>query len=511
MKYLGIWTRGWVAGLVLVTAASLVLVACEGLVVGGSEPAVEFVAGPTRVVLADGLIAPETAYVVGAGHTYKVGVDVTMTAAGAEQGAAITEVLVLYADRDAGTEISVPATQVGSSDSYEFDLPGSEYLGLCEPMRYIWGANYDIGGSGGVNFAEWTEVMPTSRYTAANETDRLACAQMMYRDADGSFPIEVVPISVIRGDSCEYRLEFNSAEHPPDFAVHEVGGDPADSDLVHFDSSCASRPNFAGTDIERQTVYFWTMLARRYAIDHIWITPSGWTGDQIHTPDPVGPNVLSDQGGFGTACLLTPGDPDGCFRAFDSDGARFFVAAGKVIPEVILHEYGHYAAGYVFGYMNPTMLGLGGGFDLTSCASRGYQEAIAEIFMALVLHDARYSFFGAGDPIANGVPASSFDLKSSSLAIFDGDCGTSDYVIGTPLVQAFHTALWDGPWSNPREANRALATAFSTALALNKGNYETNILASLVVDSVARDHPDELDAVRGIFMLHGLPHYTGGG
>jgi hypothetical protein len=496
--------RACVGGLALALATSSALAACSSVAVD-SPSLVEFEILPTLVVAADGATSVETSYVVGGGQTYRVSVNVMLSDAGAEQQAAITEVAVIYREPGSGAERSAPATQVGNTSTYVFDLPGSDKLGLCEGMTYAWSAGYDSGGGRGVASSDWHDVMPSAHYRSTGDIEQLGCADVLFLDVDGSWPIEAVPVTRIGGGpGCEFGLQFNNPGAPPDYAVLEVGGDPGQDPQRDSDPDCR-RVRFTSGDYERQTVYYWTMLARQYAIDHLWVTPPGWTGPPIHTPAPVGPNVLSDITGLvGAACFLTPGDPHGCFRDFAPEGARFFVLSGEVTPALVLHEYGHYAAGYVFGYMNVVVGGAGGGFDPTSCGARGYQEAIAEMFMILVVHDARYH----NEAVWTRIPHMSFEL--SPLDIFDNACGESDYVLGRPLVQAFYEVLWGNVWSNPADANEAMAAAFSTALAMNKGDYRVDQLGSHILNLLEQNHPDEVGAVRSIFESHGLPQYTDG-
>jgi len=288
--------------------------------------------------------------------------------------------------------------------------------------------------------------------------------------------------------SCEYRLEFDD---PLRGATQPVG----------LDSACVGPGRFFTTGrttnlriFEEQTAYYWVMEAREYAMRRLWVTPPGWAGPPIkHSKSRVDPYVLSE-GGIDTACWPRP--TAGCMRAFPHEGPRLYLRAGRVSPELVAHEFGHYAAGYVFGHMDTF------GFNPADCAARSFQEAIAEMFMSLMLHDKRGAYYSATEPLIRGVPNSSFPLGSSH--VWTGQCGVTDYVMGRPLVQAFHKSLWDPVWRNVSVANWGMADAFSYALARNRG-HRIEDLARDIVDYVERRQPRHVAArIAGVFAAHGF-------
>src|SRR6185436_5825697 len=157
---------------------------------------------------------------------------------------------------------------------------------------------------------------------------------------------------------------------------------------------------------EEQTEYYWVMQARQYAIDHLWVTPRLWTDGPIkHATTRLDPYILSE-GGFNTACWPNP--LAGCFRAWPTEGPRIFIKAGTISPELVGHEFGHYAAGYVFGHMDTF------GFTVWDCAQRAFQEAIAEMFMIAFLHGERHDYYAGLDPVGDGRPSSSFSLSGTA-------------------------------------------------------------------------------------------------
>ena len=179
-----------------------------------------------------------------------------------------------------------------------------------------------------------------------------------YEGVDGNAHIAKVKTSVLRNSGeCEFRLEYNSPINQPDWSATEVSSDQGDPQR-HYDPDCR-RPEFTETTAtsaryyEEQTTYYWIMKARQYAINHLWVTPHGWTGEPpTHATNGVDIHVLKS--GFGNACWPDP--RTGCFRAWPIAGPRINLKAGAIEPELIVHEYGHYAAGYVFGHMDTLTL-----------------------------------------------------------------------------------------------------------------------------------------------------------
>jgi len=331
-----------------------------------------------------------------------------------------------------------------------------------------------------------------------------ASVKVYYEDVDGTARAEYVKTSVINSNGgCEYRLEFNSAENPPDWAVGEVTGDQGDPQR-YYDPECTC-PSFtkmathSAQHYEEQTVYFWIMKARQYAMDHLWVTPFGWNGGPItHSTKRVDPDVLDS--GFGNACWPNP--LSGCFRCWPHEGPRIHLRAGAVSPELVVHEFGHYAAGYVFGHMDTV------DFWIPDCSKRAFQEAVAEMFMGLFFHDERYDYYLDEDPVANGVPRSSGTFRHKDTDIWDNKCGATDYVMPRPLVQAFHKTLWDEVWPSHVVANSAMAHAFSSALAKNRG-HQIFKLASDILDNVNLSQEQAVsNRVTEIFEDHGFVKYS---
>lgn len=221
------------------------------------------------------------------------------------------------------------------------------------------------------------------------------CAQTVdvYTDDIGGPKLLPISISAIRTPSgaSESRLQL-LAVMPSGWDVEEVSGDRGPPQRKTT-ASCAVAPAFDATRttnlraFEEQTAYFWSRTARDYASRRLWITPPGWPLGAIKmAKDGVQPNVLT-QGSFDTACFPI-GAADGCMRVWPTDGPKMHLKSGVVTPGLVTHEYGHYAAGYVFGHMDVF------GFSLPAaagdCAKLAFQEAAAYLFSFLVLHDARY-------------------------------------------------------------------------------------------------------------------------
>lgn len=320
-----------------------------------------------------------------------------------------------------------------------------------------------------------------------------------YMDVDRTEATDSVRMSVVKhAAGCDYRLEFDDPANRPNWAIHEIAGDQGPRQ--RYSNTTCQDPAFTVTaaanrqHYDEQTAYFWVMQARQFAVDRLWITPPNWTGPPIkHATTRVDPYVLSE-GGFRTACFPTP--IGGCFRVWPTEGPRIHLKTGSVAPALIAHEYGHYAAGYVFGHMDTF------GFPPQECGRRAFQEAIAEMFMTVFLHSARYAYYSGKDPVARGTPRSSFTLTGT--ARWNSRCGTSDYEMGRPLVQAFHKSIWGTQWNNGNDANLAMARAFSTALAKNR-NHRVDDMARDIIDYTQRTRSSTVSStVTGIFRTHGF-------
>ena len=105
-----------------------------------------------------------------------------------------------------------------------------------------------------------------------------------------------------------------------------------------------------------------------------------------------------------------------------------YLLSGSVNADLVVHEYGHYAAGYVFGHQDA--FGLNG-FDITSCIQLAWQEGVAETFDRLFFHN---EFTSTGVAMPSGVPAES--------RVFTGVCKTDVHETGFALAEAFDQAVW---------------------------------------------------------------------
>lgn len=318
-------------------------------------------------------------------------------------------------------------------------------------------------------------------------------------------------------DRCEYRLEFKDPKTIA-WPIGEVSGNRGNAQRIQI-LSCppqpATPPAFDSTPessaprFEEQTAYYWTKKARDYAEQHFWITPPKWEGKPPKfAKAQLSPAVLSQTSfdalaldGFSTACF--PRDPDACMRAWQVQNPRVYIKAGKVDPRTVVHEYGHYAAGFIFGHMDPLRPN---GMDIARCVHRSFQEGIANSFQRLFVH---YEL-----AVANpGGKLSVRDLKSQWTNVC---LETDEYLMSNPLWEAFEQALWgmgkdglgqplDIPWSSPSEANETLANAFTYALATHH-DFRTHRIAYAALDYIDKTElsADIKNGVRAIFASHGL-------
>jgi hypothetical protein len=125
------------------------------------------------------------------------------------------------------------------------------------------------------------------------------------------------------------------------------------------------------------------------------------------------------------------------------------------------------------------------------------------MFMVAFLHGVRHDYYASGDPIVNGRPSSgSFSLRGT--ARWNGQCGSTDYVMGRPLVQAFHKSIWDPVWPGESEANANMAEALSYALAMNRG-HQIDDMARDIIDFVQRTQTSAIrNRITDIFQAHGF-------
>ncbi len=352
----------------------------------------------------------------------------------------------------------------------------------------------------------------TVSFAASAQQLRQQQANVWADDVDGA-KMQSIPITSIQiGATCEARLQYLPT--PGGWEVKEVSGDRGAPQRL-TSATCAA-PTFGVSSAsdaryEEQTAYYWTEMSRAYAVRRIWNTPPGWVLGPIKmAKDPVQPNVVT-QGTFDVACFPI-GGADGCMRVWPHEGPKIHVKTGKVTPGIVTHEYGHYAAGFVFGHMDAF------GFTLPAaagdCAKLAFQEALAPMFSALVLHDARYAALGGGDGFA--------PIKSSQTSRWPFACQNPQdaYTTAAPLEQAFLQALWGvdasrtikvdwGPVpamampKDPQLANRTMANAFVYALALNRGQ-RIDQMAGSILEWLTVNEPKRVGEIRRIFAAHGF-------
>lgn len=157
----------------LVLLGTLLASACNA---SPGESLITVTALPPTTILADGSPAPGTTYTVGDGHLFRVRATVTLDA-GATFDPTDTGVSVIYIDPVSGREESGEVTPAPSDPTtYEFDLPGSDDLDLCEPMFYRWSAVYDItDGERGVYLGEVQYVLPAQHRPTPNSVQQAQC------------------------------------------------------------------------------------------------------------------------------------------------------------------------------------------------------------------------------------------------------------------------------------------------------------------------------------------------
>lgn len=329
-------------------------------------------------------------------------------------------------------------------------------------------------------------------------------------DVGGAKLLPTVVTALTGNAQSESRLQYLANG----WDIKEVSGDrgPPQRKVT---PACTVAPAFDATKAanvrlyEEQTAYYWSRVAREYAVSRLWITPPGWPLGAIKmAKDGVQPNVIT-QGSFDSACFPI-GAADGCMRVWPGEGPKMHLKTGVVTPGLVTHEYGHYAAGYVFGHMDVF------GFSLPAatgdCAKLAFQEAAAYIFSYLVLHDARTS--AGTDPYAK--------YDATHLDRWPVTCGEPKqaYDVARPLQQAFLQSLWGrdpagtikvdwgpAPGANmPTDhklANRTMANAFVYGLALNRGQ-RVDALASSILEWIQINEPRRVGPIRQIFAAHGF-------
>ncbi len=353
-------------------------------------------------------------------------------------------------------------------------------------------------------------------------------AQIYTIDIHGLPKLQDTMVSYVKTwRGCEYRLEFNPSSESISRGIKEVAGDQGLPQRQTKSLFCLLpeyfmpwiMPSFVSTETtnrrqyEEQTTYYWSKVAREYAVRRVWITPPGMSGPPKLATDAVQPNVLT-QGSFNNACKFREFAP-ACMRVWPHEGPKIHIKTGLTISaELIVHEFGHYAAGYIFGHQDIINFIVPAIFNDT--AKLGFQEAVADMFKALVLHDARYGAL-VGDDGYGKARASETAKWGDVLNSKTGD----EYFIKAPLEQAFRQALWGADASgtikvnwrpdpdnkamanDPGLANKTMANAFAYALAMNRG-HRIDVMANSLLEWMDANEPKRADQIRRIFASHGF-------
>lgn len=327
----------------------------------------------------------------------------------------------------------------------------------------------------------------------------------------------VLQTEVTRLDSngvCEYRLEYLN---PSDSArgINEISSDRVGPQRIR---SCASTPPaFTATDasnaswFDDQSTYYWAKKSRDYADASIWVAPPGWTGGSItFGTAEVTLQVLTPGGdgyGFELACFPRAAIADGCMRYWPGRNPQIYIPMGRGLPDVVSHEFGHYAAGYAFGHMETLS---SGGFKIDNCVHRAFQEGIAEIFKQLFYHHEETAA-GATVSMATSMPTYNSQWVN--------EC-SDEYVMSAPLWQSFAQSAWGAgldasgtvtvPWPNAAAANKGMADAFAYSLLITKDfrMHDFAVTALTYLDST--QPPAVAAAIRAIFGGHGMAPIASG-
>ncbi len=363
-----------------------------------------------------------------------------------------------------------------------------------------------------VNWAR-SLVAAISLYLGGCVTVTVDTVNIVAADPAGTPTTFQTEISVLNhSNHCEYRLEYITPDDP-DWAISEIAGNQGGPQRL-AEPSCTP-PSFTETNVtnlsryEEQTIYYWVKEARDYSIAHLWITPPGMpaTSPDVAT-NSVSPDLLTRNSFRDLGCFPDP--QDGCMRAWQHEGARLHFLAGTVDVDLIAHEYGHYAAGYVFGHMDIGFLGLDA-FDVTNCAKRSFQEAIANTFERLFVHEIQ----------TTATPAAATPVFAGANAFWRNQCGITDERMGRPLWQAFEQALWGTSaggltvtWPSSATANDFMANAFTHALSINRG-HRIHQLAYAMLDYIENNpdtgHANRYAEILAVFAEHGMAPAALGG
>jgi hypothetical protein len=180
-------------------------------------------------------------------------------------------------------------------------------------------------------------------------------------------------------------------------------------------------------------------------------------------------------------------------RDWPHEGPKIHLRAGVVNVNLMAHEFGHYAGGFVFGHMDT--VSPGNTFDATQCDIRSFQEAVADVFEVLFMHEigGLRAFGGAG------------------TTQWTNTCGANDRLMGRPLAEAVEDAVrgvaantaLNFTWSSPAEANEALASAFAYGLG-NTTGHKIDMLAYAMLRWLEANRPQRAAQVRAMFAAHGM-------
>jgi len=308
--------------------------------------------------------------------------------------------------------------------------------------------------------------------------------------------------------SCEYRLEY-MAPGDKTRGINEIGGNRGTAQRIN---SCTGPPAFTATEtsnaawFDEQSAYYWAKKSRDYAKAALWITPPNWNDGPFTLANAeVSLSVLTVgdlAGGFRLACSPRGEQADGCMRYWPGQNPKIYIPAGRAVRSVVVHEYGHYAAGYVFGHMDS--LGSGG-FKIDNCVHRAFQEGIAETFEQLFVHHELTSA---------GITTPLISIAGVNTQ-WSNDCGPGEYRMSDPLWEAFTQAVWGTgmnsggspitvPWPNAASANRGMMNAFTFAL-IKTRDFRMHDFAVTALDHIDKNQaPNIATAIRAIFTSHGM-------
>ena len=133
---------------------------------------------PVLTVFPNDSTGPETAYVIGAGHRFKVRVKVELPANG-NFDSSETGVDLLWIDPSTDREKTARASlEPGTSDVYGFVLEESKPLELCIPYFYRWSIVYDlVEGARKVYLSVPHFAVPSQSLTSTGAMQQAGCLE----------------------------------------------------------------------------------------------------------------------------------------------------------------------------------------------------------------------------------------------------------------------------------------------------------------------------------------------